>query len=87
VCADLLVKEVILLFFLSLFQQAAYSFNMFFVFFRTVVGDLITLFTLVLLRHLGGVICVWCLLLLCFTLCPFVTKMGSNFLFEPRLYF
>jgi hypothetical protein len=45
------------------------------------------LFTLVLLKSLGGVIFVWFLLLLCFTICPFVTKRGSNFLFGPGLYF
>jgi hypothetical protein len=40
----------------------------------------ITLFTLVLLRPLGGVIFIYSLFLLpCFTLCPFVTKRGSNF--------
>jgi hypothetical protein len=55
--------------------------------FRTVVGYFITLFTLVLLWHLGGVIVAWHFLLLCFTLCLFVTKRGSNFLFGPRLYF
>jgi hypothetical protein len=38
------------------------------------------MFTLVLLRHLGGVIYLWFFLLLCFTLCHFVTKRGSNFL-------
>jgi hypothetical protein len=39
--------------------------------------DIITLFTLVLLRHLGGVIFVWSFFLLYFTLCPFVTKKGE----------
>jgi hypothetical protein len=40
----------------------------------------ITLFTLVLLRPLGGVIFIYSWFLLhCFTLCPFVTKGGSNF--------
>jgi hypothetical protein len=40
----------------------------------------ITLFTLVLLRPLGGVIFIYSwFLLFCFTLCPFVTKMESNF--------
>jgi hypothetical protein len=43
--------------------------------------DIITLFTLVLLRLLGGVIVVWFFLLLSFTLCPFVTKKESNFYF------
>jgi hypothetical protein len=38
---------------------------------------IITLFTPVLLRHLGGVIFVWFFLLLCSTLCPFVTKKGG----------
>jgi hypothetical protein len=41
--------------------------------------DIITLFTLVLLRPIRGVIVVWFFSLLCFTLCPFVTKRGSNF--------
>jgi hypothetical protein len=41
--------------------------------------DIITLFTLVLLRPLGGVIVVWFFSLLYFTLFPFVTKRGSNF--------
>jgi hypothetical protein len=51
-------------------------------------ADIITLFTLVLLRHLGGVIFVWFFFLIYFTLCPFVTKKkGSNFLFGPGLYF
>jgi hypothetical protein len=49
--------------------------------------DIITLFTLVLLRHWGGVIVVWFFSLLCFTLCPFVTKRGSNFWFGLRMYF
>jgi len=49
--------------------------------------DIITLFTLVLLRHWGGVIVVWFFSLLCFTLCPFVTKRGSNFWFGPGMYF
>jgi len=49
--------------------------------------DIITLFTLVFLRHLGRVIYVWFFSLLCFTLCPVVTKRGSNFLFGPELYF
>jgi hypothetical protein len=49
--------------------------------------DIITLFTLVLLRHWGGVIIVWFFSLSCFTLCPFVTKRGSNFWFGPALYF
>jgi hypothetical protein len=31
--------------------------------------------------------CCMVFLLLCFTLCPFVTKRGSNFLFGPELYF
>jgi hypothetical protein len=45
----------------------------------------ITLFTLVLLRPLGGVIFIYSwFLLLCFTLYPFVTKRGSNFLFLDR---
>jgi hypothetical protein len=50
--------------------------------------DYITLFTLVLLRPLGGVIfgCSW-FLLLCFTLCPFVTKRGSNFYFWTGIVF
>jgi hypothetical protein len=30
---------------------------------------------------------VWFFSLLCFTLCPFVTKGGSNFLFELEMYF
>jgi hypothetical protein len=48
--------------------------------FRTFLSmDIITLFTLFLLRHLRGVIFVQFFLLLCFTLCPFVTKRGSNF--------
>jgi hypothetical protein len=51
------------------------------------LGYFVTLFTLVLLRHLRGVIVVWHFLLLCFTLCPFVTKRGSNFLFGLGLYF
>jgi len=29
----------------------------------------------------------WLILLLCFTLCPFVTKRGSNFYFGPGMYF
>jgi hypothetical protein len=42
--------------------------------------NFITLLTLLLLRPLGGVIFIYnWFLLLCFTLCPFVTKMGSNF--------
>jgi hypothetical protein len=47
--------------------------------FRTLLSvDIITLFThIVLLRHLGGVIFVWPFFLLCFTLCPFVTKKGE----------
>jgi hypothetical protein len=49
--------------------------------------DIITLFTQVLLRPLGGVIVVWFFSLLCFTLCPFVTKRGSNFWFGPGMYF
>jgi hypothetical protein len=45
-------------------------------------------FTRVLLIPLGGVIGgVLQLLLLCFTLCPFVTKKGSNFYFGPGMYF
>jgi hypothetical protein len=47
--------------------------------FRIFVGYFITLFTLVLVRHLGRVIYVWFFLILCFTLCPFVTKRGSKF--------
>jgi hypothetical protein len=43
--------------------------------------DYITLFTLVLLRPLGGVIFLWLIFLTLFTLCPFVTKKGSNFYF------
>jgi hypothetical protein len=49
--------------------------------------DVITLFTLVLLRHLRGVIYVWFFSLLCFTLCPFVTKRGSNFLIWTGIVF
>jgi hypothetical protein len=49
--------------------------------------DIITLFTLVLLKPLGGVIFVWSFFLLCFTLFPFVTKKESNFWFGPGLYF
>jgi hypothetical protein len=49
--------------------------------------DIITLFTLVLLRPLGGVIVVWFFSLLYFTLCPFATKRGSNFWFGLGLYF
>jgi hypothetical protein len=50
--------------------------------------DFITVFTRVLLIPLGGVIGgVLQLLLLCFTLCPFVTKKGSNFYFGPGMYF
>jgi hypothetical protein len=46
--------------------------------FRTFLSvDIITLFTLVLLRHLGEIICVWFFFLLCFTLCHFVTKKGE----------
>jgi hypothetical protein len=41
--------------------------------------DIITPFTLVLLRHLGGVIDVWFFSLVYFTLCPYVTKRGSTF--------
>jgi len=42
-----------------------------------------------LLRPLGGVISMTVVffLLLCFTLCPFVTKRGSNFYFWPGMYF
>jgi hypothetical protein len=48
--------------------------------FRTFLSvDIITLFTLILLRHLGGLIFVWFFFLLCFTLCPFVTKNGEYF--------
>jgi hypothetical protein len=39
--------------------------------------DIITLFTLVLLKHQGGVLYCAVLVILCFTLCPSVTKMGS----------
>jgi hypothetical protein len=49
--------------------------------------DIITLFTLVLLRHLWGVIYVWFFSLLCFTLCPFVIKRGSNFLIWIEIVF
>jgi hypothetical protein len=48
---------------------------------------IITLFTLVLLRHWMRVIVVWFFSLLVCTFCPFVTKMGSNFWFGPALYF
>jgi hypothetical protein len=49
--------------------------------------DFFTLFTLVLLRPLGGVNFVVIFLLLCFTLCPFVTKRGSNFYFWTGIVF
>jgi hypothetical protein len=49
--------------------------------------DIITLFTLVLLRHWGGVIVAWFFSLLSSTLCPFVTKRGSNFWFGSGMYF
>jgi hypothetical protein len=56
--------------------------------FRTFLSmDIITLFTFVLLRHLGGVIFVWFFFLLCFTLCPFVTKRGSNFYLDRDYIF
>jgi hypothetical protein len=42
----------------------------------------------VLLRPLGGVILFHLIVfLLYFTLCPFVTKMGSNFYFGSGMYF
>jgi hypothetical protein len=46
----------------------------------------ITLFTLVFLRSLGGVIFI-VVVLLCFTLCPFVIKWGVIFIFGPGMYF
>jgi len=46
-----------------------------------------TMFTLVLLRLLGGVIFVWFLSLLCFTLWPFVTKRGVIFYLDRDCIF
>jgi len=63
-------------------------FPYFVLFFLVKLMDFITVFTRVLLIPLGGVIGgVLQLLLLCFTLCPFVTKKGSNFYFGPGMYF
>jgi hypothetical protein len=50
--------------------------------------DFITLFTLVLLRPLGGVIFgVFPFYYFVLPFVPFVTKRWSNFLFGPGLYF
>jgi hypothetical protein len=49
--------------------------------------DIITLFTLVLLRRLRGVIFIPNCFTTLFYLCPFVTKRGSNFYFGPGMYF
>jgi uncharacterized RDD family membrane protein YckC len=64
-----------------------YLFETFVLYFDTLVKllDNITLFTLVILRPIGGVI--FGVLLLYFTLCPFVTKRWSNFYFWTGIVF
>jgi uncharacterized membrane protein YgdD (TMEM256/DUF423 family) len=80
-------KVVIELFFVFLLLCL---FESFVLYFETLVKllDNITLFTLVLLRPIGGVIFwyVW-FLLLYFTHCPFVTQRGSNFYFWTGIVF
>jgi hypothetical protein len=78
------VKALTLL--ISLSSEGLVSF-----FFCSVFDKLLNLYysvSRVLLRPLGGVIfiSVGCFITL-FTLCPFVTKRGSNCYFGPRMYF